>query len=373
MTAPRVEIDLGKIQANARCLVRRLGARGISVTGVTKAVCGDPDIAKAMVDGGVAGLADARIRNVVRMRKAGITCPISMIRAPMMSEMEDVIRYCGTSYNTEIDTILKLGTAAKKQGITHDVILMVEMGDMREGISPENLNDFAARVIATPGVVLKGISANFACLGNVAPTPDDMAMLSRLANDIDSACGPFVGLVSGGSSANLPWALGEGQTGRVNNLRLGEAILLGIDPVTGRPITGLHTDAFVLFAEVIETRAKPGGIPAKSTSSDPEVLKLVRNGGLQVRTILAVGQQDTDAGGLTFPAGFRFAGATSDHTVVDTPKSTLSVGSEMEMGLNYCALIRAMSAPDIAKVVHGKKGMNGFAKGRKTAPFLALV
>jgi predicted amino acid racemase len=82
-----VEIDLGKIQANARCLVRRLGARRISVTGVTKAVCGHPDVAGAMLDGGVAGLADARIANVVRMRTAGITCPISMIRAPMVSEI----------------------------------------------------------------------------------------------------------------------------------------------------------------------------------------------------------------------------------------------------------------------------------------------
>lgn len=373
MTAPRVEIDLDKIQANARCLVGRLGARGISVTGVTKAVCGDPDIAKAMVDGGVSGLADARIKNVVRMRTAGITCPISMIRAPMVSEMTDVIWNCGTSYNTEMDTILKLGAAAKNQGTTHEVILMVEMGDMREGISPENLSDFAAQVIATPGVALKGISANFACLGNVAPTLDDMAMLSRLADEVDSACGPFVGLVSGGSSANLPWALGEGPTGRVNNLRLGEAILLGVDPVTDRPITGLHTDAFALFAEVIETRAKPSDIPTKSTSSEPGVLKLVRSGGLRVRTTLAVGQQDTDASGLTFPAGYRFAGATSDHTVVDTTKSTLSVGSEMKMGMNYCALMRAMNAPDVTKVVHSRKGMNGFSKGRKTSPFLTLV
>ena len=134
MTSPRVEIDLGKIEANARYLVRRLCARGISVTGVTKAVCGHPDVAEAMLDGGVAGLADARIKNVVRMRTAGITCPISMIRAPLLSEMEDAIQDCDASYNTEMDTILKLGAAAKKLGTSHDVILMVEMGDMREGI-----------------------------------------------------------------------------------------------------------------------------------------------------------------------------------------------------------------------------------------------
>jgi predicted amino acid racemase len=373
MTLPRVEIDLGKIQANARYLVRRLGARRVSVTGVTKAVCGHPDVAMAMVDGGVASLADARIANLFRMRTAGITCPISMIRAPMLSEMEDVIQYCDASYNTEMDTILMLGAAAKKLGTSHDVILMIEMGDMREGILPESLNDFAARVIATPGVALKGIAANFACLGNLAPTAGDMAMLSRLATQVEDACGPFVELVSGGGSANLPRALGEDSSGRVNNLRLGEAILLGTDPVTGHPISGLHTDAFALIAEVIETRFKPSSIPPASIALELGTLKLVRSDDLRTRTILAVGQQDTDTSGLTFPSGITFIGATSDHTVVDTASSAVSVGSEMKMGTNYSALMRAMNAPDVAKVVHGKQKTNGRSKDCETQPYLTLV
>lgn len=373
MTSPRVEIDLGKIQANARCLVRRLGDHGISVTGVTKAVCGHPDVAEAMLNGGVAGLADARIANLFRMRTAGINCPISMIRSPMVSEMEDVIQHCDASYNTEMDTILKLAAAAKQQGTSHDVILMVEMGDMREGVMPEGLNDFAARVIATPGVALKGIAANFACMDNVAPTAGDMAMLSRLADQIEGACGPFVELVSGGGSANLSWALGEGSTGRVNNLRLGEAILLGTDPVTGHPISGLHTDAFALFAEVIETRLKPSSMPTRPSPLEYVKLELVSNVGLQNRAVLAVGQQDTDTSGLTFPSGIALIGATSDHTVVDTAKSTVLVGSEMKMGMNYSALMRAMSAPDVATTVHGKQKMNGSSSDCETRPYLTLV
>ena len=373
MTSPRVEIDLGKIQANARYLVRRLGARGISVTGVTKAVCGHPDVAVAMLDGGVAGLADARIANLFRMRTAEIKCPISMIRAPMVSDMEDAIQYCDVSYNTEMDTILKLGAAAKQQATSHGVILMVEMGDMREGILPESLNDFAARIIAMPGVALKGIAANFACMGNVAPTGGDMAMLSQLADKVEGACGPFVALVSGGGSASLPWALGRGSTGRVNNLRLGEAILLGTDPLTGQPITGLHTDAFALFAEVIESSRKPSSPPTRTIAPELGKLKLVRNDDLRTRTILAVGQQDTDASGLTFPSEILFIGATSDHAVVDTTKSAVSVGSEMKMGMNYSALMRAMSAPDVVKIVHGKQKMKGSSKDCETRPFLTLV
>jgi predicted amino acid racemase len=224
-----------------------------------------------------------------------------------------------------------------------------------------------------PGVALKGIAANFACMENVAPTAGDMALLSRVADNVEGACGPFVELVSGGGSANLPWALGEGSTGRVNNLRLGEAILLGTDPVTGHPISGLHTDAFALYAEVIETRNKPSAIPPASTAPELGILRLVRNNDRQARTILAVGQQDTETSGLTFPSGIMFIGATSDHTVVGTTKSAVSVGSEMKMGMNYSALMRAMSSPDFVKIVHGKQKMNGSCKDCETQPYLTLV
>nr|WP_255670571.1 alanine racemase [Cognatishimia sp. F0-27] len=362
-----------KIEENARCLVDRLGAYGISVTGVTKGVCGHPDVAGAMVDGGVAGLADARITNIVRMRMAGITCPVSMLRAPMASELEAVIRHCDTSYNTEMDTILKLGLAAEKRGASQDIILIVEMGDGREGILPEALNDFATLVIATPWVALKGIAANFACMGSVAPTAADMITLSRLADSVEGGCGPFVDLVSGGGSANVPWALGEHTAWRVNNLRLGEAILLGLDPVTGRPIDGLHTDAFALFAEVIEARGKPGTIPHETTPPDLGPLRIVGQDNPGTRVVLAVGQQDTDAGDLTFPSGFTFVGATSDHTVVDTGQSVMPVGSEMKMGMRYGALMRAMSARDVAKAVHGKRDMTTRAKDHDPPPFLTLV
>ncbi|RVT82586.1 alanine/ornithine racemase family PLP-dependent enzyme [Rhodobacteraceae bacterium CCMM004] len=373
MTSPRVEIDLGKIEENARCLVRRLGVRGISVTGVTKAVCGHADVAMAMLDGGVVGLADSRVSNVSRMRAAGIACPISMIRAPMVHEMNDVIGSCDASYNTEMETILKLGSAARDQGAVHDAILMVETGDMRDGIMPEDLIDFASGVVATPGVTLRGIAANFACMGNVAPTPGDMAMLSRLADQVERACGPCVALVSGGGSANLAWALGDGATGRINNLRLGEAILMGIDPVSGRPIDGLHTDAFALFAEVIEARPKPGPMPMRPRAPKCGKLELVSNNGQGNRAVLAIGQQDTEASSLCLPPGFGFIGATSDHTVVDTAKSTVPVGSEMKMGLSYSALMRAMSAPDVEKGVLEKQSLNAMAKDRETHPVLRIA
>lgn len=351
MKAPRIEIDLGKIRENTRVLVDRLGSRGITVTGVTKAVCGHPDVAQAMLDGGAVGLADARVANVRRMRDAGITCPISLIRAPMQTEIDDVIRCCDTSYNTELDTILRLAVAAHRQGREHNVILMVEMGDMREGILPMDVEAFASMVVKMPGITLKGIAANFACLGDDAPTPHAMALLKRLANEVEGACGPCVALVSGGNSSGLSLALSDGANGRINNLRIGEAILLGVEPVTEREIEGLHTDAFCLIAEVIEARWKPKEVFAQPLDRAPWALDLSREKGPKLRIVLAVGQQDTTPEGLRFPSEIEFVNATSDHTVVEAADFSLSVGSEVKLGTNYSALMRAMSAPDVGELL----------------------
>ena len=373
MSAPRIEIDLRKITQNARVLVRRLSKRGIAVTGVTKAVCGHPDVANAMLDSGVVGLAESRLSNVIRMRAAGIQCSISMIRAPMIDEAKDVIRCCGASYNTEKSTILKLGAFALEERTEHHVILTVEMGDLREGILPEDLVNAAALVVATPGLALRGIAANFACMSNEAPTAMDMALLSRLADQIEGECGPYVALVSAGGSASLNWALGNHAMGRINNMRLGEAILLGVDPVSGKSIQGLHTDAFTLFVEVIEARHKPNSMPTRPGPLEYGKLELVTKIDQRNRAVLAIGRQDTDVSGLAFPLGIAFIDATSDHTVVDIGKVNVSVGSEMMMRMNYSALMQAMSAQDIEKVLRHEPPVTGIIKDSEAKPVLKLV
>lgn len=350
MMAPRIEIDLCKIRQNTRFLVDRLAAHGIRVAGVTKAVCGDPVVAQAMLDGGASELADARLSNIIYMRGAGITCPIAAIRTPMLSEVGGVVDECSSSYNTEIDVIAALSAAALLNGAVHNIILMVEMGDMRDGIMPEDVAHIASIVTEMPGVALKGIGANFACLGSVAPDPAAMAVFSELANEIEGACGPLIETVSGGGSANLPWALGLVPKGRINELRIGEAILLGTDPVSGAPIDGLHTDAFILVVEVIEAKLKTRPVPLRPVDKSRVPLRLVQENLCNSRAVIAVGFQDTDVCGLTFPLEATFIGATSDHAVLETAKSTFRVGDEIRCEMNYSALMRAMNARDVGRI-----------------------
>ncbi|GAA6191175.1 alanine/ornithine racemase family PLP-dependent enzyme [Phaeobacter sp. NW0010-22] len=347
MNTPRIEVHLNKIRHNAQTVVGRLKTRGISVTGVTKAVCGHPTIAQAMLDGGVLALAEARLSNVRKLRKAGITCSITLIRTPMLSQIDQVIQFCEASYNTEMPVIAALAAAASRKDTVHGIILMVEMGDLREGIMPRDLGAIAQQVVDLPGVALKGIGANYACLSGTAPNAAEMEALSDLANDTEAQCGPFFQTVSGGNSANLPWAFAENPTGRINDLRLGEAILLGVDPVSGLQIGGMYTDAFTLVAEVIESGSKPFPLPHSICDPVFKRLHLVPKSGQSERMILAIGHQDTDVLGLSIPPGKRLLGATSDHLVIGTCEPAQKVGSEMRFQMNYSALMSAMSAPDV--------------------------
>ena len=349
MSAPRLEIDLDKIYHNARTLVERLAARGISVTGVTKASLGCPAIATAMLRAGVRGLGDSRIENIQAMRDAQVAAPMTLLRSPMLSQVERVMKQADISFNTELDVISQLSSAAQKVKRIHGVVLMVELGDLREGIMPEDLERTVRETIRFPNILLKGIGTNLACRCGVSPDANNMAELSALANSIDATFGHMLSIVSGGNSANLEWVLSGADTGRINDLRLGESILLGCEPLHRQAINGLYTDAITLIAEVIESKLKPsqpwGEVGQSAFGDTPSTT----NRGNIFQTILAIGHQDIDPDGLQAPNGIEILGASSDHLIVESDRC-LPVGTEISFQLNYSALVRAMTSPFVTKI-----------------------
>jgi predicted amino acid racemase len=207
MPAPRLEIDLEKIYHNASILVKRLAGRGISVTGVSKATLGSPEIAGVLLQAGVSALGDSRIENIEAMRLARIPASMTLIRSPMLSQAERVVKHADVSLNTELEVIRRLSLEAQKLHRSHGVVLMVELGDLREGILPEDLIDAVRETISLPNIVFKGIGSNLACRSGVAPDAQNMALLSGLADTIEATFGLTIEIVSGGNSANIPWVL----------------------------------------------------------------------------------------------------------------------------------------------------------------------
>lgn len=350
MSAPRLDIDLAKVTHNARQLVARLGAVGIRTTGVTKASLGSPAVARALLDGGATGLGDSRVENLERLAGSDVDAPFTLIRSPMLSQVSRVVQVADVSLNTSPAVLTALSAAAGAHGVVHAVVLMVELGDLREGVAADEVADLARWADALPALRVAGVGTNLACQSGVVPDQANMVALSTAAEQVEAVLGRRLEIVSGGNSANLEWALSTADVVRVDELRLGESILLGTEPLHRRRLDDLHTDAFTLVAEVIEAGCKPSRPWGTFAQTAFDTAAPLRPPGTVRQVIVALGRQDVDPTGLVPPPGTTVLGASSDHLVLDAGDHDLDVGDELEFQLDYRALLQAMTSPFVTKV-----------------------
>ena len=352
MHTPYLVIDLDVIEHNARALVELCAALGIEVTGVTKCVCGHPEVARAMLRGGVSSLADSRLENIHRLQAAGVDRVGMLLRLPALSAVEEVVETVEVSLNSELAVLAGLSAAASSRGTVHDVMLMVELGDLREGIPPHDVLAFASEALKLPGIRLQGLGANLACFAGVMPTEANMQQLAGLADAIEQAYGITLERISGINSSGLDILGRSGMPARINHARIGEAILLGRETLHRRPWPGTRQNAFVLHAEVLELKRK-ASVPHGECSEDAFGRRPVFTDRGEIwRALLNVGREDVDVAGLT-PLDERLTilGASSGYLVVDvTPVAdSLRVGDELAFALNYGALLAAMTSEYVNK------------------------
>jgi predicted amino acid racemase len=349
LSSTRIEIDLNRIESNARRLIQMYGARGIEITAVTKGVCGAPPIAAALVRAGIRSLGESRLDNIQRMRAARVLAEFMLIRPPRPTEAPRVVRLADVSLNTELSVLRLLAGHARALGKIHRVILMIEMGDLREGIMPARLDDIIEPVLALRGIHLAGLGTNLACLSGVVPTEAKMSEFCALVEGVEHDYGVSLEVVSGGNSANHGWVMSLADVSRVNHLRIGEAILLGRETVSRRAISGLATDAFTLVGEVIEVKDKPsrpyGEIGLDAFGRKP----VLSDTGPMRRAIVALGRQDIDPNAICPRLPAEIVGACSDQLVLHDRSGGLRVGSEVEFDVAYGALLRAMTSRYIEK------------------------
>ena len=322
--------------------------KGISLMGVTKAVLGEPSIAKAMIQGGVKFIADSRIENIQKMKSAGISIQFVLLRTPL-SQAESIVKNADISLNTEIETLKKLSYHAKGQNKIHQVIIMVELGDLREGILPCDLPQLVRKTLSLPHIKIIGIGCNLACYGGIKPDDKNMRELSELVDLIEKEFQIDLEIISGGNSANFEWFKSSQDVGRVNNLRLGESILLGCETVGRKVIPGLHTGAFQLIAEVIESKRKTS-VPLGEICQDAfgNVPGFLDRGDHQ-RVIIALGRQDVQVSNLKSNNKLKMIGSSSDHIILDGENHNLEVGDEVSFSLDYGGLLATMTSPFVTK------------------------
>lgn len=353
-----LEVDLDKIRTNTARIVEQCHAQGIAVLGVTKGFTAIHQIVAAMIEGGVDGLADSRLENIEELRSRGFGQSITLLRIPRLSNVKEVVRYADVSVNSEITVIEALGQAAWQAGRVHQVILMVDVGDLREGVLQGDVLDSVERISRMKGVYLQGLGTNMGCFGGILPEQENLSVLVNLKNTVQDKLGITIDVISGGGTSSLLLVESKKMPAGVNQLRIGEGILLGTDTTNSRIIPGLCHDAFRLRAEVIEVKYKPsvpiGNVGRDAFGNIPHFV----DKGIRNRAILALGKQDVNIDGvMPVDANIEVMGASSDHLIVDITDSQreIHVGDEMSFHLTYAGLLSACDSKYVKKEYKEKK------------------
>ena len=353
---PQLEIDLSLLQSNARAVISRCNAVGICVCGVIKGADGLPEIARALRAAGAAELGTSRLEQVAKCRAAGVPGPWLLIRIPGLTELPDVVALCDTSLQSEWATLLALEEECLRQNRTHRVIVMADLGDLREGFwDKDELVDVCQRVEQDlPHVHLAGIGVNLSCYGSTKPTPDKMNELVALAHRVEARIGRSLEVVSGGATSSFTLVHWGTMPAGINHLRIGEGILLGKDLQVDwgiRDMDYLRMDTFTLRAEVVEVKDKPtypiGELAIDAFGRKPTYV----DRGVRRRALLALGRADVGDLESLLPRepGLTVIGGSSDHCIVDVEDCPrrLQVGDIVEFSLCYSHMLYATSRSDM--------------------------
>ncbi len=345
---PRLVVDIKKLRENIIKTKNLLDSKGISMMLTTKCFCADNNILKAIEDIDFEYLADSRIDNIKSYswsKKKKV-----LIRIPMISELEEVVDYADISLVSEMKTIKMIDDVAKKKSTKHSVILMVELGDLREGVLVENVVDYVSEIIDLNNTHLIGLGVNLTCYGSVIPTRDKLEVLVNLKKEVKEKLGYDIQIISGGNSSSIYLLEKDEMPKEVNNLRLGEVVLLGRETAYGNSFMNLNEDVFTLEAEIIEARVKdtlPSGKQGLNAFGEKiEYIDL----GKRKRAILAIGKQDVDHDDIT-PLDDRvhIFGSSSDHLIVDITDTDYKLGDIIKFKLNYSSVLNLYTSKYVKK------------------------
>ncbi len=353
---PLVELDLKKFRNNIDQVVRRCGKLGIGLAGVIKGFTGIPEGAKQFAEAGVDYIATSRLEQVRGCINYGIQASYMLIRVPMLSEIEDTVRLTDISLNSEVEVLKALNQEAVKQGKIHRVILMVDLGDLREGFwDKKELLDAALMVENDcEGLFLSGVGTNLGCYGSILATPEKMNELIADAEMIEAAIGRKLDVISGGATNALPMVLNGTMPKRINNLRVGEGIILAKDlkDILKLDMSFMYQDAFSLKAQIIELKDKPSH-PVGQIAYDAfgNVGATYLDRGIRKRALLGLGKVDIAFSDMICPRdkGVEILGASSDHLILDVEDAerAYKVGDIIEFDLCYATIVFVTNSPNL--------------------------
>lgn len=350
---PRLEINIDKLKNNVRILHDICQTYNIDMAMVTKSYCAIPQVVEELCEEYVDYIADSRIENLKNL--SHINLPKILLRIPMLSEVEEVIKYSDISFNSEMKTIYSLNEEAKKQDIVHKIVVMVDLGDLREGyFKEEDLFNSIEEILRLSNIELYGIATNLTCYGAIIPSYNNLGRLANLAKEIESKYQINLQFVSGGNSSSIDLMMSGNIPKGINNLRLGEAIVLGRETAYGKNLKGTYQDAFKLVCEIVELKEKPS-LPIGEVGVDAFGNKPVyEDKGIIKRAIVAIGKQDIDITSIhPIDSQIEILGASSDHMILNISEcdKEYNIGDKVEFSIKYGALVSTCTSKYVNKEI----------------------
>lgn len=353
-----IKLYRSKLQENYTFLDEIFKQRNIQWGVVSKLLCGNNIYLKEIIALGAKEIHDSRISNLKKIKKLNPDIQTVYIKPPAKRSIPSVVKYADVSFNTELYTMALLSAEAQKQNKIHKVIIMIEMGDLREGVMGEELITFYGEILKLPNIEVTGIGTNLNCLSGVMPTQDKLIQLSLYKQLIEAKFNIPIPWVSGGTSVAIPLILKNARPMAVNHFRVGEALFFGKDLFTGNTIEGMHNDVFKLYTEIIEITEKPdtpvgelGENVAGNTFTTTDTADLSAT---SLRAILDIGLLDMQPQYLApEDSGITIVDASSDMLVVDisNAKQTYNVGDLIPFHIKYMGALYLLNSDYVEKTI----------------------
>lgn len=329
----------------------------IEWSAVTKILCGHKKYLQLLLDLKPKSISDSRITNLKIVKDINPDCQTIYIKPPAKGVIQDIIKYADISLNSDIYTIQLLNEEAAKKKIIHKVILMIDLGELREGVMRDGFLDLFAAVIELKNIEIVGIGSNLSCLYGVLPNTDKLNQLNLYRQLVEIKHGIKIKYLSGGSSVTIPLIENKSLPLEINHFRVGETLFMGTNAYNHTPYENLKQNIFELRAEIIELYEKPI-VPSGElgVNVDGETSKFDTNdiGKKTIRALVDIGLLDVDIKHLTSADdSVIIEAATSDITVLDLGenKNNYKVGSTVKLNLDYMGIVRIMNSKYIDKVI----------------------
>ncbi|HKK80761.1 MAG TPA: alanine racemase, partial [Prolixibacteraceae bacterium] len=173
-----ITLDRYKLKDNFDYLDNLFTNNNIDWSIVTKMLCGNKIYLNEVLDLGIKQVCDSRVSNLKAIKSINSNVETIYIKPPPKRSIKSIVKYANVSMNTSFETVKLLSDEAQRQNKTHKIVIMIEMGELREGVLREEVVTFYARIFEMPNIEVIGIGTNLSCLYGVLPNQDKLIQLS---------------------------------------------------------------------------------------------------------------------------------------------------------------------------------------------------